>query len=81
MRLIIDARDTNMRFHSPPSVSLVTAEGFSMIEVEVSDDIDLDSEEGKRLLSDLGLCMGVVDIADTFHRFRIDEFFSSYFEK
>ena len=30
--LIFVARDTNMRFHSPPSVSLVTSERFSMIE-------------------------------------------------
>ena len=44
MRLIIDARQTNMRFHSPPTVSLVTAEGFSMIEVEV-DDVAEDDED------------------------------------
>ena len=50
-----------------------------MIEVEVSDDIDLDTEEGRRVLHDLGLCMGVGDIADAFHRFKIDEFFSSFF--
>ena len=50
-----------------------------MIEVEVSDDIDLDSEEGQRVLNDLGVSMGVGDIADAFHRFRIDEFFSSFF--
>ena len=79
LRLIIDARDTNMRFCSPPSVSLVTAEGFGMVEVEVSADIDVESEEGRQVLSEIGLCLGVGDIADAFHRFRIDEFFSSFF--
>ena len=71
LRLIIDARQVNLIFHSPPSVSLVTAEGFSMVEVELDDDIDPSSDEGKQALNSLGIAMGVGDVADAFHRFRI----------
>ena len=49
MKLIIDARQTNIRFYSLPGVSLVSAEGFSMM-VEVDENIDGDSAEASQIL-------------------------------
>ena len=67
MRLIIDARQVNLRYHTPPTVSLVTAKGFSMIEVEVDRGIGPDSDEGKRAIDALGITMGVGDVSGVFH--------------
>ena len=71
VRLIIDARAVNMRFADPPSVSLLTSEGFTMIEVDLDSNIDPHLAEGREALDALGLCLGIGDIADAFHRFKI----------
>ena len=75
VRLIIDARAVNMRFIDPPSVSLMTSEGFAMIEVELDSNIDPHSPEGREALDALSLCLGIGDIADAFHRFKISQDF------
>ena len=62
VRLSIDARVVNMMFVAAPSVLLLSSEGFAMIELA----------EGREALDTLGLCSGIGDIADAFHRFEID---------
>ena len=79
VRLIMAARVVNMMFVAPPSVSLLTSEGFAMIEVELEASIDPHSAGGKAALVALGLCLGIVDIADALRRFNISREFSSYF--
>ena len=68
VRLIVYDRFVD---NSPPTVTLVTAEGLSMLEVEVEEGLDPKSDEGKRALKLLGLSLDVGDIADAFRRFRI----------
>ena len=46
-----------------------------MIEVELDSSIDPHSAEGREALEALGLCTGIGDIADAFHRFKIDQEF------
>ena len=70
LRLIIDARRSNLHFTSPPGVSLVTAEGLGLIEVEGAEFCGQ---------SELGFTLGTSDVSDAFHRFRIDRGLSSYF--
>eukprot|EP00959_Pyramimonas_sp_CCMP1952_P054861 1146507-Pyramimonas_sp.AAC.1 len=70
LRLIIDARRSNLHITSPPGASLATAEGLARIEAE-SDDIHGDA--------DLGFPLGTSDIRHAFRRFRIDRSLSGYF--
>ena len=79
VRLIIDARVVNMIFVAPPSVSLMTSEGFAMVEVELDSNIDPHSAEGREALDALGLCIGIGDTADAFHGFKIDREFFAFF--
>ena len=79
VRLIVDARLVNMRFVAPPSVTLMTSEGFGMIEIEMEDGIGPESPEGQEALEALDLVLGIGDIADAFHRLKIDREFSTYF--
>ena len=65
VRFIIDARVVNMRFVAPPSVSLMTSEGFAMIEVELDSNIDSHSAEGKEALDALGLLLGDWETSQT----------------
>ena len=71
LRLIIDARRSNLHFASPPGVSLVTAEGLSRLEVEPNDDAGP--------AGPMRFTLGTSDISDAFHRFRIDRPMSGYF--
>ena len=50
-----------------------------MIEVELDSSIDPHSAEAREVLDALGLCLGIGDITDAFHRFKIDREFSRYF--
>ncbi|CAK0798609.1 unnamed protein product [Prorocentrum cordatum] len=70
LRLIIDARRSNLHFTSPPGASLVPAEGFARVEVG---GVECGGQP------DLGFTLGTSDISDAFHRFRIDRGLSSYF--
>ena len=68
-RLIIDARVSNLHFLPPPGVSLVTSEGLSRVEVALEND-DEDPGELSRLA---GLHLGLADVEDALHRFKIFE--------
>ena len=74
-RLIIDARVSNQHFLPPPGVSLVTLEGLSRVGVAVENE-DEDSGELSRLA---GLHLGLVDVNDAFHRFKISKLYRSFF--
>ena len=56
----------------------MTSDRFAMLEVELDSSIDPSSAEGREALDALGLCLGIGDIADAFHRFKIDREFSRF---
>ena len=66
-RIIVDARRANRRFARPPSVQLSTAETFSKWEAMADDNAEQQ------------LAMGVCDIKDAFHRFRLRRDLACYF--
>ena len=70
-RLIIDARLSNLHFLPPPGVSLVTSEGLSRVEVALEND-DVDPGELPRLA---GLHLGLADVKDALHRFKISKLY------
>ena len=72
LRLIVDARRSNLHFTAPPGVSLVTAEGLARVEVEAEGVGPYDA-------ASWGFTLGTSDISDAFHRFRIDRELSSFF--
>ena len=71
LRMIVDARRSNLHFTSPPGVALVTAEGLARVEVEFDGATECGAGEG--------FTLGTSDISDAFHRFRIDRELSGYF--
>ena len=66
LRFIADCRRTNRLFREPPSIQLVTGEGFSKIEVGVD-------------MQDQCLKMGTGDVANCFHLFRLRGWLRHYF--
>ena len=73
LRLIVDARRSNLHFCSPPGVDLVTAEGLAKLEV------DRGTYERLSQDRDVRFCLGTSDVKDAFHRFRIDRELSAFF--
>ena len=76
VRMIVDARRVNRRFRAPPGVSLASSEALARIEVELPDNVEWDSEEGRRVLEGLEVFLGNGDVKDAFHRFRLRRNFS-----
>ena len=74
-RLIIDARVTNLHFLLPPGVSLATSERLSRVEIALEND-DVDPGGPSRLAS---LHLGLADVKDAFHRFKISKLYSHFF--
>ena len=70
IRLILDARRTNQRFASAPSVSLLTTEGLCRAEI-----VGGDPEE----TSGTTRAFAVGDVKDAFHHMRIDDELGRWF--
>ncbi len=79
LRCIVDARRTNWRFATPPGVELCTAEGLARIEVELPDGVHPESDAAMELYRDLELSLGMADVSDAFHRFKLCRAFSKFF--
>jgi len=82
VRVIVDARRTNLRFRTPPGVALCSAEGLTRIEVRAHDgefDGVSTSAADERKLEELALFLGVADVQDAFHRFRLRDNFAAWF--
>lgn len=79
MRLIVDARSTNAMFKDPPGVDLCSSEGFSRIEVEVSEELRPGSQHFADELQKMGLYVGPSDVKDCFHRLRQPKWLAEYF--
>ena len=75
LRMITDARLANQHFKVPPSVSLLSSEGFGRIEVVLSEKAQsrLDDDEA------IEAFMGISDVRDCFHRMRVPVWLSRYF--
>ena len=64
-----------MHFLPPPGVNLVTSEGLSRVELELNND-----DEDPDGLSKLAwVHLGLADVRDAFHRFKISKLYSSFF--
>ncbi|CAK0867970.1 unnamed protein product, partial [Prorocentrum cordatum] len=78
-RLILDARRSNRHFRRPPSVGPITAEGLSGIEL----DLDARERPESELVGDLRECssitVGIADVKDAAHPFRMPTFLRLYF--
>ena len=68
IRMIIDARRANRMFKTPPGVDLCTAEGLSRTEANLPKGVTPWSQEGKAILNNFGLCLGLADVDNCFHR-------------
>ena len=79
IRLIVDARQANQLFGSPPGVELCTSEGFARIEIEVPEQLEPGSPGFQQHLRERGLVFGLSDVKDCFHRLRQPHWLSRYF--
>ncbi|CAK0897324.1 unnamed protein product, partial [Prorocentrum cordatum] len=79
LRLIIDARRSNGHFRAPPSVRLLSSEGFGRIEVELPPGTHPSSEEGRRLLDAFTAYGTATDVKHCVYRMRIHEDLGRYF--
>ena len=79
LRWIVDARGPNMLFKDAPGVYMCTSETFARIEVEVPDEIDFASEEGREWLEENGLFSATADVTNYFHRLLVPSYLGRYF--
>ena len=79
LRLILDARLTNMMMKPPPGVCLAGPECFARIEAQLPVGISASSERGQALLDGMRFTFGTADIADAFHRLRIGPALGEFF--
>ena len=73
-RFIVDARRANRLFVAPPGLSMCTAETFARLEV-AAERVAAPAPSSSADAAALGLC----DVRDAFHRFRIAPELSAYF--
>ena len=79
IRMIIDARGTNMKFESPPGVELLTSDGFSRVEVSMPDGLHPGTPEYEQRLREHKIHIGLSDVKDCFHRLRQPRWLAEYF--
>jgi hypothetical protein len=80
LRMIVDCRKANLCFVDPPGVDLVTGEGLSGIEIgDECTEGGFSSAEMAGCFERLRLAMGVGDVADCFHRCRLEGELCHYF--
>ena len=75
LRMITDARRSNQLFRDPPSVSLMTAEGFGRFELSIQDELFGDNQ----VQSAFEVFLGLSDVRDCFHRMRVPHWMARYF--
>ena len=75
LRMITDARLSNLRFKAAPGVSLMTAESFGRFEVEFDGEIFADPE----VISKFTAFVGLSDVKDCLHRLRVPLWLARYF--
>ena len=78
-RLIVDARRSNCHFLDPPSVQLLTAEGFGRFEVRLKAEKQIQDLAGQADLEETHLRFVSADVRDCFHRFRAPLWMSEFF--
>ena len=71
VRTILGARRVNQHLLPPPGLALCSSESLSRVEIELPRDVDCDSAEGQRILSEFDIFLGNGDAKDAFHRFRL----------
>ena len=79
IRMTIDGRRANRMFKTPPEVDLCTAEGLGRTEVSLPKGVTPWSQEGKAFLNNFGLCLGLADAGNCFHRCKQPFWLSEHF--
>ncbi|CAK0899857.1 unnamed protein product [Prorocentrum cordatum] len=79
MRMIVDARRANAWFGVPPSVQLLSCEGFGRVEVKLPEGVAFGSARGEELLNGFKLFLGMTDVKDCFYRMRIPVSLAKFF--
>lgn len=59
-----------MKFREPPGVQLLTADGFSRVEVVCPPDLLPSSDDHNAYLKQFNVQVGLSDVKDCFHRLR-----------
>ena len=72
VRLITGKCVVNIMLTQPPSVSLTTSDGFFMVGIELTEDIDPYSEQGRKELDARSICLGACDLTRASSRVRMD---------
>ena len=75
LRMITDARLSNMKFKDAPPVSLMTSEGLGRIELQLDEGLWQDES----LCLALSVHVGLSDVENCFHRLRVPIWLSRYF--
>ncbi|CAK0847687.1 unnamed protein product, partial [Prorocentrum cordatum] len=71
MRMIVDARRASAWFNVPPSVQLLSCEGFGRVEVRLPEGVAIGSARAEELLGKFRLFLGITDVKGCFYRMRI----------
>ena len=74
LRMITDARRSNLHFKAAPGVSLMTAESFGRLKVEFDGEVFADPG----VISKLTAFIGLSDVKDCFHRLRVPLWVARY---
>lgn len=75
LRMITDARKSNLHFYPAPGVSLMTSESFGRIEIE----LDQHGWPDSNALDAVSTFVGLSDVKDCFHRMKVPIWLSRYF--
>ena len=70
--MIVDCRKTNILFHTPPGVELITGEGLSGIELGEDFWDEPWAPEENATFTEKSTAMGVADVSDCYHRCRLE---------
>ncbi|CAK0863884.1 unnamed protein product [Prorocentrum cordatum] len=79
MRMIVGARRASAWFNVPPSVQLLSCEGFGRVEVRLPEGVTIGSARAEELLGKFRLFLGMTDVKGCFYRMRIPLSLAKFF--
>ena len=70
-RLILDCRRINRLFVNPPGVELCSSEALARLEIQLPDNVLPGSPEAGEALRQVRVALGLADVKDCFHRYKV----------